>query len=135
MDGINRAEGLRSTVNFNDWNHAAGMDRSTSTRTIYVNGQDVLYTAIGGAATPTVDQMSIGALWRTGVAIPFDGRINNVIIHSRALLPSEIQQLYADPWAMGRRRPTLVSFYLPLQATLRFSSKIFSSFINSGFIK
>lgn len=33
-----------------------------------------------------------------------DGAEQLCAAHSRALLPSEIQQLYADPWAMGRLR-------------------------------
>ena len=38
------------------------------------------------------------------------GNIPNAAIWNRALQPSEIQQLYDDPHAMHRRRPTVVPF-------------------------
>lgn len=44
----------------------------------------------------------------------FNGNLSNMMFGvGRTLLPSEIQQLYADPWAMGRRRPTFVSLFIP----------------------
>ena len=34
----------------------------------------------------------------------YQGKLNNVSIHARGITESEIQQLYSDPWAMGRLR-------------------------------
>jgi hypothetical protein len=59
-------------------------------------------------------QWEAAATWyignRAGADRSIDCRLSQLLQYDRALTPSEIQQLYADPHAMHRRRPVTVSF-------------------------
>lgn len=56
----------------------------------------------GGDVDATINTLTIGEYFNNGS--PIDGHILHFANFHRALLPSEIQQLYADPWAMGKIR-------------------------------
>ena len=88
-----------NAIELNAWNHVAAVyDRSTGTRTIYVNGNvqasrtDAPITITHGAA-----DVAIGAVQRSSTLAQFffQGSIDELDFFNRALSPTEIQSIYA----------------------------------------
>lgn len=72
---------------------------------IYVDATEASYASgQNGARNADSAAHAIRFGNRADAARPLDGLLGPLSIYSRALAPAEIQQLYADPWAMYRMR-------------------------------
>lgn len=108
----------------NKWHHVAmvfnGANTGSDKLACYVNGSAVPMTYSGTlpSVTPSSDVNAIIGQYAT---YNFAGQISNYLIYKTNLPPSEIQQLYADPWAMYRLRRTVVGWTgaVPSPATTR----------------
>ncbi len=87
-------------VTLGAWHHCCVSRFGKSTSVYLASTQVGIHTYSGVVDLNTPKDMTIG----TGDARYFQGSITLVGAWSRALAPSEIQQLYADPWAMGTLR-------------------------------
>ena len=104
----------------NKWYHVVGIFRGFEDMDIYVNGINVggAYTGTGGAMAWAGGYAAIAAGWGSTGQF-FGGIIGKISVYNRSLLPQEISQLYADPYAMWEvaRRPIwkapVVSEYKP----------------------
>lgn len=86
------------------WNHVGVAYDKISIR-FYVNGNLLNTTAKTSSITLATYQASISALNYNGSIVNnLAGKITGCHAFGRALTPSEIQQLYSDPWAMYRMR-------------------------------
>lgn len=84
------------------WYHIAVTYAGTTLR-VYING------VLKGTATGGVDPLNTTSRWRIGSggtatygpsgAAFFDGTINDILLHNRALTPTEIIRLYAQPFS------------------------------------
>ncbi len=97
------------SIALTDWGDAADMYgwRLWSYRfdgTTLRLGRDVEFADSGGMSGKTFDWTAIARLGQDN-GNTMDGPLGNVMIHSRWLADSEIQQLHEDPMAMFRRRP------------------------------
>ena len=92
-----------SNYTVGEWFHAAvSYELAAKEVTFFINGNSI------GTDTTTnavADTPSVVYLWSF-----FSGQLSTILHYNRALQPAEIQQLYADPHAMHRRRPVTVSF-------------------------
>ena len=74
---------------------------------LIVNGKSIDKTgAWDGTVRNSTIPLRIGFFYSTGYT--FDGQISGVSIWNRVLLPAEIADLYADPFAMLRRRQVVI---------------------------
>jgi hypothetical protein len=104
VDGV--SIGASSALTTSRWHHVA-CTLNGGTAIGYVDGSQ--YATAGGKTWTGM----VGNLWlgnRAGFARDWIGLIGASNVWSRDLQPSEIQQLYEDPHAMHRRRPTVVPF-------------------------
>jgi len=91
------------------WKHLAGTYQNGTLR-LYANGIEIAMGSGGSGLNSTLNEsLFIGG---GGVSVyvtrgKWLGRLNRPCLWNRALTPSEIQQLYADPWAMYSLRPRI----------------------------
>jgi hypothetical protein len=92
------------------WHHLAVTFEANTLR-VYVNGKQA-----GNTITGLIDPLNTNRTLRLGSTAntAFSatgawciGRMAFAQVYNRALAPAEIQQLYADPWAMYRLRPSV----------------------------
>jgi hypothetical protein len=77
------------------WYHAAFVKESGGTIRLYVNGVQRGTETVSGAVT--INQFAIGALKRIAVEGAFDGNIDELSVHSRALSSNEIFNAASTP--------------------------------------
>ena len=86
------------------WHHAAIVTRAGEAF-FYFDGADVGQGTYTAKLTNTTTIEVFGADKIGAPSYEYNGRLNNICAWpTRALLPSEISQLYSDPWAMYRLR-------------------------------
>lgn len=102
--------GSKTAWNANQWYHLALVFNGVGYR-FYVDGQDDGYTADSDQPGDVAGLVDIGQQhWMVDQETPFDGDFAQVMIHARALLPSEIAERFADPNAMWTPRPVQGTF-------------------------
>jgi len=103
---LNAANRINTTIGISDgiWHHFAFVLRaapSSAAGLVFLDGVDK--TGDDNAGTPDGATAAVVIGSRSGT-FGFPGRLWGLGQYCRALLPSEIQQLYSDPWAMYRLR-------------------------------
>lgn len=88
-------------VTVGEWTHLAiTYDASIDTKTLWINGQSAAVDTIKSAPTQYTPNYSsalhIGAGDDTGLAFPFDGKLDDVGLYKKALSQSEIQGIMTD---------------------------------------
>jgi hypothetical protein len=111
----NGAAAVNSTAGFtaNQWNHAAGVFTSTTSRTVYLNG--------GNSATNTVSHnpispnqgLRLGRFIDVNFPFPLAGQLAEVGIWNAALTAEEIASI-AKGMTCDKVRPQNLVFYAPL---------------------
>ncbi len=93
--------GLKPSIG--EWFHIAGVMDGASMY-LYLNGRNVATAGLGEDIGSSVSPIAIGQRGDlfNEASRGWSGNIANVLIDSRPLAPSEIQQLYTDPNAMFR---------------------------------
>jgi len=93
-----------STISRNKWLHIVGWASDTNAK-LYIN-QTLKYTKGSGLGVGvTANTATKPVRWMESDAYNTGGSVNATAVWDRALLPSEIQQLYADPHCMVTLRP------------------------------
>jgi hypothetical protein len=97
--------GTKGSISIDDgaWHHVV-VQRSAGYGYIYVDGRlDIsAYNAIENVKAVNSCVARLG--WYGSTGSDYDGDLLSAVMYNRALAPSEIAQLYADPWAMGTLR-------------------------------
>ncbi len=100
-----------STAIANNWHHAAiTYNSGNGNNAIYVDGVDegVSIAALSGALEYDAADDSIIGNRPQSLDFPFTGKIDDIRIYNRALIPSEIMELYQNPFAdLELRRPII----------------------------
>lgn len=86
------------------WYHIAAVFRSSSSRSLYVNGVFQATNTTSVSAT-TINRVSIGTLYRLSPAAFLSGRVSEAMVHGRALDADEIRTLAMRPGIMFEPRP------------------------------
>ena len=95
------------------WYHLVAVYAGDGNQTIYVNGLSILDA---GQTESGYGLAGVYAIGRGYGGSGWYGDINKVLVWNRALTPSEVQQLYADPDAW--RRSTELIVYTPVSEAL-----------------
>ena len=98
------------------WYHIAFTFNSSSNFKAYVNGTLVRDTGISRTATDNGQPFQIGSRPDTPTNKSLNGYIQNVRIWDRALLKSEVFELYTNPWVGLQPTTTVIGpryFYFP----------------------
>jgi len=90
------------------WQMITWVVNSSFNCTVYKNGIKIGSDLISGRADALDGSMAIGR--NPGGANRFDGQMSNMLVYERALTPSEIQQLYIDPYCFIKR-PSLLDWF------------------------
>ena len=106
IDGVLRYTAAVSVISPEDWHHLCGTYDGTYLR-LFVDG--ILRTTSAAypgqiSTYPTTLNFGDFANLTDNLTYQYQGTMFGHVVYSRALLPSEIQQLYSDPWAMYRLR-------------------------------
>ena len=94
---VNAVLGNTNTLD-STWHHLAyTYDLSTSKFVVYVDGQSIYTnTFTYGQNAASFNQISVGALVRATVAVPFTGAVDDLALWSRALSQGEIQDVMTN---------------------------------------
>jgi hypothetical protein len=96
---------------FDEPQTVVGLRRKTSSGfigEIWVNGKQVMSQSTGYKTVDSYGATYIGAYVNNNGQSP-DTKMNGVLVHNRALSPTEIKQLYADPVAPFRQRRRVIA--------------------------
>jgi hypothetical protein len=108
-----------SNATANEWNHAAGVYTSSTSRTTYRNGTAGTAGTANIGTQSTANQITIGARNNgSSIGIYANGSIAEVGIWNAALTAAEIASL-ADGMTCDKVRPQSLVFYAPLVRNLQ----------------
>jgi hypothetical protein len=111
-NGADFQAGYGGTLPLNTWHHVVIIDDGLNTASsvkMYWNGKPmVVGIATPGTGRVAFDAYGVGIGWRPPFTAdgPFDGKMADVMIWSRALTDSEAKQLYAAPFSVMAPRPS-----------------------------
>jgi hypothetical protein len=97
------ASGSTNTLN-TGWHFFVGVFESNTLKRLYVNGRLEATLTNNVTFNTATDVVDFGRHGDSSPTAYQDGRVANVCVWNRIVLPSEILRLYTAPWAMGRLR-------------------------------
>ena len=102
VSGVSKeALGTVATYNDGNWHFATGVFDGANVR-LYTDLETITGDATTGPISTPAQNVIIGNYSNLPGASYFPGQIAQVLIYNRALTPSEIRELYADPFEMFR---------------------------------
>jgi len=100
------------TITGGVWQHAAGVEITTSSRKVYLNGTDIGTNAVlKDPLASAHDRMAIGADGEAPVGDFWDGDLGHVAIWSAALSDQEVLSLSNGASPLNIQRDALIAYY------------------------